>query len=177
MISSVEVRTASSGHLRLTPTQVHGSCTSAPLTLTLRMAAVSQAAIHSAASLFLPELSAAFLFRLCCRAISAGAVVTSAVEVRAATSGHLHLTPTQIHGAWTSAPLTLTLRVAIISRTAYPSAASPRPSAGFRASEACERAENPREIPLPLPSSSSSFPLASRSRILAAYTIISLGVA
>ena len=50
MISSVEVRTASSGHLRLTPTQVHGSCTSAPLTLTLRMAAVSQAAIHSAAS-------------------------------------------------------------------------------------------------------------------------------
>ena len=74
---------------------------------------------------FLPELSAAFLFRLCCWVISPGAVVLSTVVVRAATSGHLRLTPTQIHGTCTSTPLMLILRLTTISPTAYPSAASP----------------------------------------------------
>ena len=76
-------------------------------------------------ALFLPELSAASLFRLCCRAISTGAMVFSAIEVRMATSGHLRLTPTPIHSAWSSAPLTFTLGMAAISCTAWPSAASP----------------------------------------------------
>ena len=75
--------------------------------------------------IFLPELSAAFLFRLCCRALSSGSVVISAIEVRAATSGHLRLAPTQLHGPCTSTPLTSTLRVATVSPTASPSAASP----------------------------------------------------
>ena len=74
---------------------------------------------------FLPELSAAFLFRLCCRAISAGTVVISSIEVRAASSGYLHLAPTPIHDTCTSTPLTLTLRVATISLTAWLSAAPP----------------------------------------------------
>ena len=74
---------------------------------------------------FLPELSAAFLFRLCCRAVSTGSVVISAIEVRAATSGHLRLTPTRIHGSWSSTPLILTLKMATISQAAIPSAASP----------------------------------------------------
>ena len=67
---------------------------------------------------FLPELSAAFLFRLCCRAISTGTVVISSIEVRTAASGHLRLPPTQIHGTCTSTPLTLTLRIAAISQAA-----------------------------------------------------------
>ena len=50
MISAVVVRTATSGHLRLTCTQIHGSCTSAPLTLALRMAPLSLTASPSAAS-------------------------------------------------------------------------------------------------------------------------------
>ena len=41
---------ASSGYLRLTPTRIHGSCTSTPLWLTLSVATISQAALPSAAS-------------------------------------------------------------------------------------------------------------------------------
>ena len=205
MISSLEVWTAASGRLRLTPTQIHGTRTSAPLTLTLRIAAVSQTALLSAASpsralrslplsvmmtgdlwwgngglydrgmyggfwsstpyayitshylyfistnvnskngshkpsgfmlrcvarficVFLPELSAAFLFRLCCRGIITGSVVISTIEVRTATSGHLRLTPTLIHGPCTSAPLALTLSITAVSQTASCSAASPKPN-------------------------------------------------
>ena len=43
---------ASSGHLRLTPTRIHGTCTSTLLALPLGMAAISHAAYLSAASPF-----------------------------------------------------------------------------------------------------------------------------
>ena len=202
VIPTIEARTATSGHLRLTPTQTHGSWSSAPLTFTLRVATLSQAAFPSAASpsralrslplsvmmsgtlywgngnlnlrgtggyfwsstpytythshslnfdssnvgskygydktrglslrciarffvLFLPELSAASLFRLCCRAVSTGSVVIPSIEVRAATSGHLRLTPTQIHSTCSSTLLMSALSMAVISHSASPSAASP----------------------------------------------------
>ena len=67
---------------------------------------------------FLPELSAAFLFRLCCRAFSTGTVVISAVEVRTAASGHLPPTYIQIRATCTSAPLALALRLATVSQAA-----------------------------------------------------------
>ena len=75
---------------------------------------------------FLPELSAASLFRLCCQGISTGTVVFPAIEVSTAISGHRRLTPTHFHGSCTSPPLTLTLRMSAISRMAYSSAASPK---------------------------------------------------
>ena len=76
-------------------------------------------------ALFLPELSAAFLFRLCCRVVSTGKVVLSTIEVRSATSGHLRLSPTQVHGTCTSPPLLSALGITTISPTALLSAASP----------------------------------------------------
>ena len=74
---------------------------------------------------FLPELSATFLFRLCCRAISTGATAVSGAKVRMAASGHLPPTRMQIRTNCTSSPLASPLRLAPISRSAQPSAASP----------------------------------------------------
>ena len=50
VISAIEVRTASSGHLPPTHIQIHTSCTSTPLASTLRMATISPTASRSAAS-------------------------------------------------------------------------------------------------------------------------------
>ena len=127
---ALEVRTATSGHLPPTHIRIHSTCSSTPLASTLRLAAISPTASCSAASPvlltpFLPELSAASLFRLWCQAISTGSVVLSAIEVRTATSGHLRLPLTQVHGTWTLILLKSILRVAAISPTVYPSAASP----------------------------------------------------
>ena len=48
---------------------------------------------------FLPELSAAFLFRLCYRAVSTGSLVVSTIEVQTGSSGHLRSSPILTHGA------------------------------------------------------------------------------
>ena len=50
---------------------------------------------------------------------------TGASIIGVAASGPLRLTPTQIHGTCTSTPLAFSLRMSAISRTAFPSAASP----------------------------------------------------
>ena len=57
MVSSIEVRTATSGHLCLSTTQIHGTCTSTPLSLALRITPISPTVSLSAAS---PDFLAPF---------------------------------------------------------------------------------------------------------------------